>query len=475
MALCFIRMEQKKLSICIFLCMMTHQAYAICDLQSPFTMILETAPNGTVIFNITKPPGTTPSFTIKSPTQGGVDAALMDRLLLINGNTTFQLINSKVLDLEEFMISYGADIRTIDLMVTCGGTTVDVFVNVAAVNEFPPVFNNAPYNVTLNESLAVGSLVFILRSRVTDADVVGAENYFFAIEKYEFIDFDGAAYFNIQSSSNGDITLFKMLDFDTMERKKLFLNLSVFDDAPSSPTAKTTYTTLEIHVADVDDQPPYFEYPDCPPPCPAPQFLSIIRLAHKGPLPIIPVIRGNDLDSLGTPLVYSILAGNQHNLFIMNPLTGAVNQNVSLNEAGVPVIEFRLIIKVRKDLPSIDLFSIGILRIKVSERITNTSEVSPPSTRNTTTDKGFDLTIPFIVVCILFVIVFVLLIVLFIKYRRQQPDKNTKPADVKTETQSQEGGDCAGNVYEGLNFSNYAVLGNVTGKIQDTPVSNGDL
>ncbi|XP_060573704.1 uncharacterized protein LOC132731529 [Ruditapes philippinarum] len=120
-----IRMEQKKLSICMFVCIMTHQAYAVCDFQSPFT-ISETAPIGTVIFNTTKPPGTAPSFTIKSPTQGGVDAALMDHFSLINSYTTFKLINSKVLDLEEFMILYGADIRNIELMVTCGGTTVSI-------------------------------------------------------------------------------------------------------------------------------------------------------------------------------------------------------------------------------------------------------------------------------------------------------------------------------------------------------------
>ncbi|XP_060573702.1 protocadherin Fat 2-like isoform X2 [Ruditapes philippinarum] len=169
--------------------------------------------------------------------------------------------------------------------------------------------------------------------------------------------------------SKGDITLSKMLDFDTMERSKLFLNLSVSDEPQSysSPTAKTTFTTLEIHVADVDDQPPYFEYPDCSPPCTSPQFVSNIRLAHKGPLPIIPAIRGNDFDSLGTPLVYSIKAGNQHNLFTMNPVTGAVNQDVSLNEAGLPVTEFILLIEVRKDLPNKDLSSIGILIIKVSE------------------------------------------------------------------------------------------------------------
>ncbi|XP_060573709.1 uncharacterized protein LOC132731531 [Ruditapes philippinarum] len=226
-----------------------------------------------------------------------------------------------------------------------------------------------------------------------------------------------------------------------MARSSVFLNLSVSDEPPSRPTAKTTYTTLEIRVTDVDDQPPYFEYPDCPPPCLVPQFVSIIELSDKGPLSIIPAIRGNDLDSLGTPLVYSIKAGNQHNIFTMNPVTGAVNQDFSLNEAGLSNVELRLLIEVKKDLPNKDLSSIGILIIKVSERITNTSEVSPPSNGNSATDKGFDLTIPFIIVSTLFVLVFVLLIVLFIKYRLQQRDKDTKPADVKPETHSQEGGD----------------------------------
>ncbi|XP_060562189.1 cadherin-99C-like, partial [Ruditapes philippinarum] len=225
--------------------------YGVCDLKTTPYTISETAPNETVIFNTTKPPGTPVSFTIDSPTQSAAVAAIMGSLTLINGNTTFQMINSKVLDLEEFMISYGADIRAIALSVTCGGSTKDVFINVAEVNEFVPVFNNVPYNVTLNESLEIGSLVFALRSRVTDDDVVGAQNFFFAIEKYSIIDYDGAAYFNIPASSKGDITLVQQLDFDTMARSKLFLNLSVTDEPPSSPTAKTTHTTLEIHVAEM--------------------------------------------------------------------------------------------------------------------------------------------------------------------------------------------------------------------------------
>ncbi|XP_060573703.1 uncharacterized protein LOC132731528 [Ruditapes philippinarum] len=149
---------------------------------------------------------------------------------------------------------------------------VEVFINVAGVNEFPPVFNNRPYNVTLME-------------------------------------YDGANYFNILASSKGDIILARKLNFDTMERSKLFLNLSVSDEPSLSPTAKTTYTTLEIQVTDVDDQPPYFDYPDCPPPCPAPPFLSIIRLNHKGPLSVTPDIKGKISDTLGTSLVYSIEAG----------------------------------------------------------------------------------------------------------------------------------------------------------------------
>ncbi|XP_060566190.1 uncharacterized protein LOC132725128 [Ruditapes philippinarum] len=118
------RMEHNTvLTICIFVCLLTHQAYAVCDLQSPFT-ISEEAPNGTVILNTTKLPGTNASFTIKNPTQGGVGVGLRDRLSLINDNTTFQLINSEVLDLEEFMITYGVDISIIELMVTCGGKIV---------------------------------------------------------------------------------------------------------------------------------------------------------------------------------------------------------------------------------------------------------------------------------------------------------------------------------------------------------------
>ncbi|XP_060573701.1 protocadherin Fat 2-like isoform X1 [Ruditapes philippinarum] len=183
--------------------------------------------------------------------------------------------------------------------------------------------------------------------------------------------------------SKGDITLSKMLDFDTMERSKLFLNLSVSDEPPSSPTAKTTYTTLEIHVADVNDQPPYFE----------PPYFSFIRLAHIGPLSVTQAIKGKISDTVGTPLVYSIKFGNRQNLFNINPVTGAVNQIRSVNDAGLPDKEFRLIIEVKKDLPSKDLSSIAILTVKVYERISDTDGCIIPPAENSTEVKGFKLTL----------------------------------------------------------------------------------
>ncbi|XP_053392103.1 cadherin-99C-like [Mercenaria mercenaria] len=266
-------------------------------------------------------------------------------------------------------VQYGADVTTIILAVTCGGNTGDVFISVTPVNEFPPLFIDSPYNISLPESTRVDTVVYKLKPKIVDNDVGGVQSFYFQIHPYSIVDYDGSAFFNIPVSSTGNITLKKALDFETKAKDTRILNLSVADG--QSAEAKTTLTILQIYIKDEDDQVPYFEYPNCPAPCIVPAFVSVTRLAYTGPLEIAPPLKGKDDDTLGTSLLYSIRSGNKNNLFTMDPSTGAITQTTSVAAANLPDTEFRLVIEVRKDIQSIDLSSVAVLTVKVWERLQN--------------------------------------------------------------------------------------------------------
>ncbi|XP_053381652.1 cadherin-99C-like [Mercenaria mercenaria] len=279
---------------------------------------------------------------------------------------TFHLkLNSR----HDFFLQYEVDITTITLTVTYRGNTVDVFISVTPVNEFAPVFINNPYNITLPESTRVGTVVYKLKPKVQDKDVGGVHDFYFQIHPYSLNDYDGSAFFSIPASSTGNITLTKPLDFDTMAKNTRFLNLSVADG--QSADSKTNQTTLQVNIYDADDQVPYFEYPNCPAPCPAPAFVSVTHLAYTGPLEITPPLKGKDDDTLGTYLLYSIKIGNKNNLFTMDQSTGGITLRTSVAAANLPDTEFRLVIEVRKNLQNIDLSSVAVLNVKVWERWQN--------------------------------------------------------------------------------------------------------
>ena len=108
--------------------------------------------------------------------------------------------------------------------------------------------------------------------------------------------------------------------------------------------------------------------------------------------------------------------------------------------------------------------------------MTNTSGVEPPPTGKSTEGGGSDLTIPLIVLGILLAIVIVLLIVVFVLYRRKQREMTIRPADDKSEPQTEEedlhtdGENYTGKAdsNERLIFGNKATLGIMTEDFPDT-------
>lgn len=355
----------------ISLVMFVPLAKCLCDFK-PLYFITETAPSGTIILTASKTAGSKVSVRVTDvthPPNVNFEQELERLLLIRNYNTSFTLENTGPLDLELFHLFYQRDISNVTLGITCDGIQMALILSVLPVNEFSPVFTDSPYFINLPESTAVNTTVFKLKPKVIDRDVGTVQNFFFKINAYNIQSFDGKGYFSILSSSQGDISLVKALDYDNPNIRKTFrLNVSVADGLTGD--SRTSFTDVTIYVQDEDDQVPYFKYPNCTKPCTAPSFEATTTLRYTGALKTMPIaIQGMDDDTLGTPLVYSIQAGNQYNMFEIDQTTAVVIQKTSVNELNLPDADFRLTIQVRKKLRSIDLSSIAILTVHVLERI----------------------------------------------------------------------------------------------------------
>lgn len=413
-------------------------AMCLCDFE-PLYFINETA-NGTIILSANKPAGSNVLVRVEDSSKKSTFEQELESLLLIrNYNTSFTLENTEPLDLERFYWDYQRDITNVNLKITCDGIENSMTLSVLPVNEFDPVFANSPYNITIPESTAVNTTVFQLKPKVIDRDVGTVQNFYFHIHPYNIQSFDGKEYFIIYASSRGNIDLKKALDYDIPNNRNIFrLNVSVADG--QTGFFRRSFTDVTVQVEDVDDQVPYFRFPNCPKPCPAPPFEATTWLDYTGKLQTLPNdLQAIDDDTLRTPLLYSIQSGNQHNMFEINQTTGVINQKTSVNSLNIPDAEFRLVIEVRKNLTNVDLSSIAILTIHVWERMSNASGYpEPPVSQSKEGESGSDLMIPLIVLGVFLAIVLVALVLVFIIYRRKQREMAVRPADEKSEPQTEE-------------------------------------
>lgn len=467
----------------LVICAISALGRAACTFNLPqIVSVNETAPINTEILSFTKTENDRVWFNVTRPADppAGLTDALQSSFQLIIENTSAILVNARILDLENFHMTYGADITSIELKIHCDGAVSpkEVIIDVQPVNEFHPVFLHGPFYVTLNESTPVGTTVFTLRDKVQDGDFGEPENFNFDIEPYKVTDFDGRDFFSIPTKTKGDIVIAKPLDYDnTAFKHNMTLNLTVADGGGLKKD-----TTMTVRVLDVDDQRPYFEFPDCALPCPVPPFVAITELAYTGRINVLPVpLQGRDRDTLGTRLLYSIISGNEANMFSVDENSGEVNQDRSVNQAGSPEAEFRLVLELRKDLP-IDLSAIAVLTVKVRERMPNDTGIPPQVGESSTKNEGpADLLIPMIVLGVLLAAVIAALIVVVVMFRKNKSRMSIRPTDDKSEPQTEEeelhteGEDFVGRAdsNEKLVFGNKTTLGIMT-DLPPTPVGRAN-
>ncbi|XP_026168289.1 cadherin-related family member 5 [Mastacembelus armatus] len=250
--------------------------------------------------------------------------ANLDNPFRLEGN---QLIAATVLDYETA--------RNHIVRITCSDTATSLTFNLVIVvvvlneNDNPPVFDQNPYRVSVNEMSPVGTTVGHFAA--TDLDQHNELYYTLTSEANDF---------ELKSPTVPDLIVAKLLDYDKVKNVQLVLNVQ---DTPltavDNRTSFTATTTILVTIIDVDNRPPWFQ------PCTKHEVGGavvcqsagytgrvVLNEQETGILPLKPgPLYAIDGDSgINEELIYSFLSGNDARLFEINPSTG----NISMLKAA---------------------------------------------------------------------------------------------------------------------------------------------
>ncbi|XP_062577474.1 protocadherin-15-like [Saccostrea cucullata] len=242
----------------------------------------------------------------------------------------------KAIDKESLNLVIGLIVSFIKIRVTCGATSTDMTVVVAAVNEFPPEFRAETYYVNVSESTSVGRTVYTIND-VIDRDVDGPSDRTYTVSR-ALEEFDGTPYFEMESISSPIIVLRRVIDYDAIvdagKVPTFLINVNVADMG-----GKTDKALFNFTIINEDDQPPTF-IPKCGIDCTT-CYTTSVPLGHRGPLTNFTpaAISAVDLDQQHT-MRYSIIQDSEgyHASFEINANTGVLTAISALRQTSVLLI-----------------------------------------------------------------------------------------------------------------------------------------
>ena len=180
-------------------------------------------------------------------------------------------------------------------------TTQVITVYVEDVNDNGPVFDSLEYTKTLSESVPVGSTLMTVHASDNDVGLNGQVRYFVQ---------GGEDDFSVDQSS-GVVRVKKNLDF---ERKPSYKFKIQAEDRGSSP--RSAVTTIKFTITDVNDKEPIF--------VDSPYYALVMENATSIPVSVI-TVTAIDPDSYPFNMVtYSIIDGNEENIFRIDNKTGEI-------------------------------------------------------------------------------------------------------------------------------------------------------
>ncbi|CAK6974005.1 cadherin-related family member 5 isoform X1 [Scomber scombrus] len=205
------------------------------------------------------------------------------------------------------------------LTVLCAQSQYRILVEILNENDNRPNFlpeTIQPFSVS--ELTAVNSVVFSVKAVDADGDMIR-----YIIDQSS----PDASFFRIDLPNSGNVVLDKPLDYETKTRLQLLIRA---EEANSVEKFNTT-ANLTVNIEDGDDQYPHF-LPCTPvspgvPVCTNPTYTAnITETLQELTLQFSPgPIRAEDGDrGLDTPLVYSILSGDDQGRFDINEHSGEI-------------------------------------------------------------------------------------------------------------------------------------------------------
>ncbi|XP_058859317.1 cadherin-related family member 5-like isoform X1 [Acipenser ruthenus] len=264
-------------------------------------------------------------------TEAGVTLTKFEDLSNSFGLENQTLFLTKELDFE-------ATTQFIDVTIAClrGGNTVGAktltfSVDIVNVNDNSPQFDQAEYVILVKELEPLNTIV--ARIVATDAD---KDQLFYDFDKTT----DGYDYFQLLTQNSPNITIKKVIDYDTAKQLKLILFAR---DTPAAVQGNTATATITVNVKDVDNRPPWFQpcqqLPDeTTKICLSSGYTGNVNLTEKvdGPLPLDPgPLYAIDGDvGINTPITYTIVSGNELKIFAINPDSGNITMTKAAGLAG---------------------------------------------------------------------------------------------------------------------------------------------
>ncbi|TNN00423.1 hypothetical protein fugu_011669 [Takifugu bimaculatus] len=291
---------------------------------------------GDLVTTIDIPPGATLRL---NPPQGSVNP------FSLNGT---QLLAAIVFDAEQY--------TTLTAGLVCqkpasSPVSFSITVVVTNVNDNPPVFPQTVYQFNVSELSPENTVL----GRVEAQDLDKLDLYYRLIGE--------TSGFNLSSPTVPEILVSSLLDYDKV--KNVSLTLFVQDTLPGVSPSYNTSTTIEITILDVDNRPPWFQ------PCTVYEAGTNLICSSSGytgrvtlnkketePLKLNPgPLYAIDGDSgINEEITYTILGGDDGNLFHIDPITG----NISMQKEADTLETITLTVLAAQKINTIQVSSTSV-------------------------------------------------------------------------------------------------------------------
>ncbi len=241
--------------------------------------------------------------------------------LSLTSDSIYFIINplTGVISIVQQFTTLKQQLFNLEVMETVSGMTAKVQITVEDANDNYPVFTSTSYEVSINESVPIGTVILTISAMDDDKGDNGCITY--SIASFQPLPF-------IINQNTGELTTSKELDFEASLETYVF---AVRASDWGSPYRRESEVNVTVQVLNINDNQPLFERVSCKGTigCDFPVGQTII------------IMSAIDIDELGL-VKYKILSGNEQDVFTLNPDSGMLSLKRPLSSMSVKNEQFNL-------------------------------------------------------------------------------------------------------------------------------------